>query len=190
MSDLQISLNPSPQVGDEPEGRDNWGSDLEYCLVYLGFSVGYGSLWLLPYLCHSNGGILFLVPYFLAVVLLIVPSITLESSLGQYTQTSVLNQFRMISKKWKGIIWLQMATIACQTLNYIIVMAWAVIYFFKSFQNPLPWNNDANFDAEYLKNPKNREHEYFYNKVLQQKENVELGSFVPEIFFALVFCWI
>ncbi len=144
----------------------------------------------MPYLIYDNGGIIFLIPYSCAVVLMIIPSITLENSLGQYTGASVLNKFRMVSKKWKGILWLQVVTIACVSLNYIIVMAWAVVYFFKSFQNPLPWNNDANFESEYLKDGLNREHKYFYNKVLQNSKNQELGSFVPEIFLALVFCWV
>ncbi len=69
-------------------------------------------------------------------------------------------------------------------------MAWAVVYFFKSFQNPLPWNNDANFESGDLKDGLNREHRYYYNKVLQNSENQELGSFVPQIFLALVFCWV
>jgi SNF family Na+-dependent transporter len=138
---------------------------------------------------YNNGGILFLIQYFCAVVLMMIPSIILENALGQYTGASVLNQFRMVSKKWKGVLWLQVVTIACTALNYIIVMAWAVVYFFKSFQNPLPWNNEANFDSEYLKDSLNREHRYFYDKVLQNSGNQELGSFVPEIFLALVFSW-
>jgi hypothetical protein len=68
-------------------------------------------------------------------------------------------------------------------------MAWGAVYFFKSFQHPLPWNNDANFDAEYLKNPLNREREYFYKVVLQSSENQEFGTLVPEIFCALVGSW-
>jgi SNF family Na+-dependent transporter len=190
-SELQPLGEPLTAIEETPEApkRDNWDNDIEYILVWLGFAVGYGALWLLPYYFIVNGGILFLVPYICAMLFLIVPMITLENSLGQYTGASVLNQFRMVSKKWKGITVLQITTVATFSLNYIIIMAWGVVYFFKSFQHPLPWNNDANFDAEYLKNPKNREREYFYKVVLQSSENQEFGTFVPEILCALVGSW-
>ena len=99
---LGVPLNPIEETPESPK-RENWDNDIEYILVWLGYALGYGALWLLPYLFIVNGGILFLIQYTCAVLFLVVPMITLENSLGQYTGSSVLNQFRMVSKKWKGI---------------------------------------------------------------------------------------
>jgi NSS family neurotransmitter:Na+ symporter len=113
-SELQPLGAPLNAIEETPEAakRETWDNDIEYILVWLGFAVGYGALWLLPYLFIANGGILFLVPYFCAMLFLIVPMIILENSLGQYTGASLLNQFRMVSKKWKGITFLQITTVA------------------------------------------------------------------------------
>ena len=46
----------------------------------------------------------------------------------------------------------------------------------------LEFENKTEFN---LKNAR----EYFYNKVLQNSENQELGNFVPEVLLALIFCW-
>jgi SNF family Na+-dependent transporter len=99
---LGATLNAIEETQEAPK-RESWDNDIQYILVWLGFAVGYGALWLLPYLFIANGGILFLVPYSCVMLFLIVPMITLENSLGQYTGASLVNQFRMVSKKWKGI---------------------------------------------------------------------------------------
>jgi SNF family Na+-dependent transporter len=78
---LGASLNAIEETPDGPK-RESWDNDMEYILVWLGCAVGYGALWLLPYVFIANGGILFLVPYFCAMLFLIVPMITLDKLSG------------------------------------------------------------------------------------------------------------
>ena len=40
-----------------------WGKDIEFFLLYLGVSIGYGCLWRFPYMIYANGGGVFLIPF-------------------------------------------------------------------------------------------------------------------------------
>ena len=145
----------SPQSPDSPKSqnvianptnptvRDEWGSDIEYMLVYVGFAIGYGALWGLPFLLYDNGGIVFLIPYTVCIFIFVAPQFALETAVGQYHRSSLQNQYRSVSKKWKGVPQLHFFAIMCVSLNYIIIMTWGVVYLFKSFMNPLPWMDDA-----------------------------------------------
>jgi NSS family neurotransmitter:Na+ symporter len=55
----------------------------------IGFAVGYGSFWRFPYLIYKNGGGVFLIPYFLALFILGIPILYLETAIGQMHRKSV-----------------------------------------------------------------------------------------------------
>ncbi|XP_043335227.1 sodium- and chloride-dependent glycine transporter 1-like [Cervus canadensis] len=37
--------------------RGNWGSQIEFILMSVGYAVGLGSVCCFPYLCYRNGGV-------------------------------------------------------------------------------------------------------------------------------------
>ena len=74
--------------GAEDEDRDKWGNRLEYLLSSVGYAVGLGNLWRFPYLTYKHGGGSFLLAYLVMLALVGVPTLFLESALGQYAQAS------------------------------------------------------------------------------------------------------
>ena len=79
-------------MADKEESRETWGNHCEFFLSSLGLAVGLGNVWRFPYVTYVNGGGTFLIPYLLMLVLVGLPALFVEMSLGQMT----LMDFQMI----------------------------------------------------------------------------------------------
>jgi len=66
------------------EKRENWGSKLGLILAMAGNAVGLGNFWRYPYTAAKNGGGSFMIPYFGALILMGIPLMFVEWSLGRY----------------------------------------------------------------------------------------------------------
>ena len=65
-------------------GRENWGSKVGLILAMAGNAVGLGNFWRFPYLAASNGGGAFMIPYFFALIMIGLPLMMVEWSIGRY----------------------------------------------------------------------------------------------------------
>ena len=74
-------------LAEEPE-RAAWSNHCEFFLTSLGLAVGLGNIWRFPYVCYSNGGGTFMVPYIFMLVFLALPLFFMEMVLGQYAGLS------------------------------------------------------------------------------------------------------
>ena len=74
---IKRSLNP-----EDHRERDQFNNHFEYLLSVLGFTAGFGSVWRFPYLIYKNGGGVFLIPYFIVLVLVGIPSFYFETAIG------------------------------------------------------------------------------------------------------------
>ena len=152
--------------------RAQWGALTEYYLCTLGYAVGYGSLWRFPYLVYENGGGAFLIPYFLFVIILCFPLFYLETSLGQCLRTSVTGVFEKIDKKYRGIGIGELIITFFMGAYYNILLAYSILFLWKSFSWQLPWKVDQVNDDGILWNT-----EYFKNDILHLTEGIhELGN--------------
>ncbi|MHB1392061.1 MAG: sodium:neurotransmitter symporter family protein [Clostridia bacterium] len=66
------------------EKRETWGSKLGLILAMAGNAVGLGNFWRYPYQAAKNGGGAFMIPYFGALILMGIPLMFVEWSLGRY----------------------------------------------------------------------------------------------------------
>ncbi len=64
--------------------RENWGSKIGLILAMAGNAVGLGNFWRFPYVAASNGGGAFMIPYFFALVVIGIPVMLVEWSIGRY----------------------------------------------------------------------------------------------------------
>lgn len=66
------------------ESRGNWGFKVGLILAMAGNAVGLGNFWRFPYVAASNGGGVFMIPYFFALIVIGMPLMMVEWSIGRY----------------------------------------------------------------------------------------------------------
>ncbi|XP_035673455.1 sodium- and chloride-dependent glycine transporter 2-like [Branchiostoma floridae] len=84
---------------EENKERGNWSCNFESILASIGYAIGPGYLWIMPYLIYRHGG-LFLLAYFFSQMFIGFPIVYLEMALGQYTSQGPI-------RAWRGVPILQ-----------------------------------------------------------------------------------
>ena len=108
--------------------RGHWGSSLGFILAASGSAVGVGNLWRFPYLMGMNGGFWFLIIYIVFVVLLGIPIMLGEFSIGRFTQLSPVAAYQKI-KKGSGFVGVLAIVAPFVIMTYYgIVGGWALKY--------------------------------------------------------------
>ncbi len=64
------------------QNRDQWGSKIGLILAMAGNAVGLGNFWRFPYIAATNGGGAFMIPYFFALIVIGIPTMLVEWSIG------------------------------------------------------------------------------------------------------------
>ena len=115
------------------EKREQLGSRLGFIMLSAGCAIGCGNVWKFPWMCGQNGGGSFMLVYVICLLVLGLPAMVMELSVGRAAQTSPLYMYEKLSgkRKWKipGIVCLigNIALIAF----YSVVAGWIIYYFVK-----------------------------------------------------------
>jgi len=90
----------------------------------VGFAVGLGNVWRFPYMMGEYGGSAFLIVYLVFTLLLAIPAMTAEWTLGRETRKGPIGALSSVwGQKWgKRIGTLIVFTIAISTSYYIVVI--------------------------------------------------------------------
>ena len=119
------------------EKRDSFGSKIGAILVAAGSAIGLGSIWRFPYMTGENGGGGFLLIYLLSVLIVGIPVMLAEFSIGTYTRKSPVKAYNQLSPRWK---WLGYNSVIVSLLIsgfYYIVAGWSLEYFISSANGAL-----------------------------------------------------
>jgi len=108
--------------------RENWGSRAGFVLAAIGSAVGLGNLWGFPYKVYDNGGGAFLVPYLIAMVLIGIPVLILEFSLGHMTQRAAPDAYRGINRKSEPVGWWGILLGFVIITYYPVILAYCASY--------------------------------------------------------------
>ncbi len=113
--------------------REHWTSRIGFILATAGFSVGLGNIWRFPYLAGENGGGAFLLVYVVFAILIGIPLMTAEITLGRASQlTPVAGMEKLTGSRtspWNLIGWFGIGAAVLITSFYVMIIAWMVAYF-------------------------------------------------------------
>ena len=115
--------------------RERLGSRLGFILLSAGCAIGCGNIWKFPWMCGQNGGGGFVLVYICCLLLLGLPAMTMEFSLGRASQASPVRMYQKLEKpgqKWHIHGYLAFAGNVCLMAFYTVVTGW-MIYYFVSF---------------------------------------------------------
>ena len=113
--------------------REKLGSRLGFILLSAGCAIGIGNVWKFPYMAGQYGGAAFVLFYVLFLVILGLPIMTMEFSVGRASQKSPVRAYHVLEKpgqKWHIHGYL------CLIGNYLLMMfytsvaGWMIHYFY------------------------------------------------------------
>lgn len=119
--------------------KAKFGSRVGLIAATVGSAVGLGNVWRFPAEAQSNGGAAFLLLYIICVLLLGIPVMLAEFSLGRGTHSDAIGAFRKLSPGRKWWITGALATLASYLILsfYMVVAGWTLEYFWQSITGQL-----------------------------------------------------
>lgn len=112
--------------------RERLGSRLGFILLSAGCAIGIGNVWKFPYVTGQNGGGIFVLIYLFFLVILGIPVMTMEFSMGRASQKSPAKMYQELEPAgskwhWHGIVALtgNILLLMC----YTCITGWMVQYF-------------------------------------------------------------
>jgi len=104
--------------------RETFTSRFSTILTMVGFAVGLGNVWRFPYMMGEYGGSAFLIVYLVFTLLLAIPAMTAEWTLGRETRKGPIGALSTVwGPKWgRRIGGLIIFTIVISTSYYIVVI--------------------------------------------------------------------
>lgn len=114
--------------------REKFSSRLGFILISAGCAVGLGNVWRFPYITGQYGGAAFVLLYLVFLVILGLPIMVMEFSVGRASQKSAALSFDELEPKgshWHGIKYIAMLGNYLLMMFYTVVGGWMLAYFFK-----------------------------------------------------------
>ncbi|WP_088034216.1 sodium-dependent transporter [Evansella clarkii] len=113
------------------EPREEWGTRLGFMLAAAGSAVGLGNIWRFPFVVGESGGAAFVLIYLAFVLLIGLPLLIGEISIGRGGRANAMDSYGAVtkSKKWKfnGLIGIIVNFMILSF--YSVVSGWAFYYF-------------------------------------------------------------
>ena len=119
--------------------RERLGSRLGFILLSAGCAIGIGNVWKFPYMAGQYGGGAFVLCYLFFLIILGIPVMTIEFSLGRASRKSPVKLYHALEKpgqKWHLHGYAAMAGNYLLMMFYTTVAGWMLHYFFYMAEGP------------------------------------------------------
>jgi NSS family neurotransmitter:Na+ symporter len=121
-----------------PADRGQWTSKTGFVLAAAGSAIGLGNIWRFPYVTGQSGGAAFVVIYLLCIVLICLPYLFAELTIGRFSQKNPVGAIKAIKAgtPWTLVGGLCVLTGVCILSYYGVIAGWAFGYIFKGILSP------------------------------------------------------
>ncbi len=120
-----------------PSQRATLGGKLSAVLVAAGSSVGLGNIWRFPYVAGENGGGAFLAIYILCVLVIGLPLMIAEFSVGRASHLNAVGAYRTLERKWSFLGYNGVLAAFLILGFYFVVSGWTAEYMVHSVTGEL-----------------------------------------------------
>lgn len=113
--------------------REQFKSRIGFILLSAGCAIGIGNVWRFPYVVGENGGGIFVLFYLFFLLLIGVPILSMEFSVGRASKKSVVKSFQALEKtnqKWHLHGYMSLVGNICLMIFYTTVSGWMLKYFY------------------------------------------------------------
>lgn len=139
--------------------RERLGSRLGFILLSAGCAIGIGNVWKFPYITGQNGGAIFVLIYLFFLIILGIPVMTMEFSIGRAARKSPVRIYDKLAKK--GSLWYLQGYAAMLgnimlMMFYTTVSGWMLKYFVDTASGKFVGQNNesvANLFLDMLASP-------------------------------------
>ena len=114
--------------------REKFSSRLGFILISAGCAIGLGNVYRFPIITGAYGGAMFVLVYIAFLILLGIPVMTAELSVGRASQRSIASSFDVLEKKgqkWHFMKYLGIAGNYLLMMFYTTICGWMFMYFLK-----------------------------------------------------------
>ncbi len=124
--------------------REKFSSRMGFLLISAGCAIGLGNVWRFPYITGQYGGAAFVLIYLFFLIILGLPIMVMEFSVGRASQKSAARSFDVLEPK--GTKW-HLHKYAAIAGNYLLMMfyttvcGWMFIYFVKMIRGEFVGKN-------------------------------------------------
>lgn len=124
-------------MSSNPTNRESFGSKFGIIAATAGSAVGLGNIWRYPYITGENGGAAFIFIYLAIILVVGIPVMLSEFTIGRRSQLNVFGAFKKLApgKPWYLIGVMGVAAAFMILAFYTVVAGWTLEYLYQSAIN-------------------------------------------------------
>jgi NSS family neurotransmitter:Na+ symporter len=135
---------------------ETWGSRFGFIMAAVGSAVGLGNFWRFPYTAGQNGGGAFIIIYIACVLLIALPLLMAEYSMGRKSGMSAVEGVQSLaraeskSQNWGIVAWIGSLTAFFILTFYVVISTWLLAYVIQALSGSLTGSSAAESTQNFL----------------------------------------
>lgn len=133
---------------EKAENRGGFGGKLAAILAAAGSAIGLGNIWRFPYITSEHGGGAFIIIYLGCILLLGLPLLIAEFSVGHNSKCNPVDAFSKIKPGWGWLGAMGLISVTIIMGYYFVISGWTINYAVSSATDSISGDYD-NFFKEF-----------------------------------------